>query len=1216
MEPHAPSYLPRSADEQLFASLMKGEYVFLLDSRQKGKSSMIARTIVQLKEQGVSTVKLDLQRIGANVTAEQWYAGLMVGMGQELGVVDELIAYWDSRKSMGPLARWLGAIADVVLARCPGKIVVFIDEVDFVRALDFSTDEFFAGIRDCFNRRSEMSGFERLTFCLVGVATPGQLIRNVDITPFNIGTKIELTDFTLDETARFGQILSLDGRNGANLMKRVHYWVNGHPYLTQLLCSRIAENPAIASSNVVDQLVKETFFAPEARHTEPNLAAVEQRILDPDVPGLSIEERKTQVLDLYGRLLRGKGVAVAEENPVIASLKLAGVGHQIQGELRVRNRVYQSVFNEGWRQQSLPNAELRRQRGAARLAMLRTAAVAGIVVIAVSSAAIGILRISRDRGKALAMLGQRTQDLSKVSSDRKVALTDLEKRNEELKRISKEREDALSALGKSNESLSKTADARKRVVDELERQSSALKQRNEELARVSKERELALVALGTRSKELERKNYSGIMSSIHLALQQDRFNRVAELVEQSKRSPLRGWEWGHASMIVNSQETEFQVPESSVFERQPDESIHVVTPDSIYELTANGLRFKRKLAGPQLIPLYRRGNIRIARNPITRNVVFRDANSDKIIPAETGIGRGLHFDPESRALLVALPFEGGRPGIELRPMDGKKPTVVFETPPSHAAIANFLKDGDIMSLHFGGVVVRWDPSGRIKWQKQDPYFVGFSGPPGFSFSRDGELMCFFDAQYRVLEIRRASDLTFVAKTSGPPVRASTCTFSPDGSKLIVGSYDGAVRVYDARSGALLRTFAGHAAKIRSAFLIGNGDNRFASVDDNNRLRVWSFDSPMPIQTYQEHKDQVLEALLIDRGNVLLSLSHYGLSDQTVVARDLRTGIVSKRPKDFVGLFCSESNVFVFLADGKLEKLTPKNLKVESSIQVFNDAYGVWCCTTDQSLVVLGSGLERGEAASRDYAILDTRSMQVRSRLTLDWPRGGSTPRFTLDRAAKTMLATMSFRANRLAKLHGLAYLISFPEGRVLKKFELDFPFDTSHISPNGRQLVIGAVESGGWTRPQILDIGTLKVVGSLPPVRSTLRGFGLDPTRKILAGLVSDGPAYLWDLETKKLIATLSPGTGIEGISFSPDGSRVVTSGPNRTNIVWNSRTGEEVFALRYEPTRVNDQLGGLPADTPVFTSDGRKIVMGCTDGAVRIFDSLPWKDQPKAARK
>ena len=35
-----------------------------------------------------------------------------------------------------------------------GQVVIFVDEIDAVRSLPFSTDEFFAGIREFYNRRT------------------------------------------------------------------------------------------------------------------------------------------------------------------------------------------------------------------------------------------------------------------------------------------------------------------------------------------------------------------------------------------------------------------------------------------------------------------------------------------------------------------------------------------------------------------------------------------------------------------------------------------------------------------------------------------------------------------------------------------------------------------------------------------------------------------------------------------------------------------------------------------------------------------------------------------------------------------------------------------------------------------------------------------------------------------------------------------------------
>ncbi|MHC5722130.1 MAG: AAA-like domain-containing protein, partial [Nostoc sp.] len=87
----------------------------------------------------------------------------------------------------------------VLLKTITEKIVIFIDEIDSVLSLSFNLDDFFAVIRDCYNRRASDSDYNRLTFALIGVSTPSDLIQDKRRTPFNIGRAIDLTGFRLDE---------------------------------------------------------------------------------------------------------------------------------------------------------------------------------------------------------------------------------------------------------------------------------------------------------------------------------------------------------------------------------------------------------------------------------------------------------------------------------------------------------------------------------------------------------------------------------------------------------------------------------------------------------------------------------------------------------------------------------------------------------------------------------------------------------------------------------------------------------------------------------------------------------------------------------------------------------------------------------------------------------------------------------------------------------
>src|SRR5436190_24156989 len=80
----APSYVERQADKDLLEGLLHGEFCYVLTSRQMGKSSLMVRTAIKLREQGNQVVVLDLTAIGQNLTPEQWYDGLIVRMGRQL----------------------------------------------------------------------------------------------------------------------------------------------------------------------------------------------------------------------------------------------------------------------------------------------------------------------------------------------------------------------------------------------------------------------------------------------------------------------------------------------------------------------------------------------------------------------------------------------------------------------------------------------------------------------------------------------------------------------------------------------------------------------------------------------------------------------------------------------------------------------------------------------------------------------------------------------------------------------------------------------------------------------------------------------------------------------------------------------------------------------------------------------------------------------------
>jgi len=376
----AACYVVRQADRELLAGLRQGKFCYVLTSRQMGKSSLMVRTAATLREGGFGVVILDLTAIGQNLSADQWYRGLLGQMGDQLELEEELIEFWRDNKELGAMQRWMRAIREVVLPCYSGPVVIFIDEIDAVLSLPFSTDEFFAAIREFYNHRTEDEELERLTFCLLGVATPSDLIHDTRTTPFNIGQRIELRDFTEAEALYLAHGLKQEEKSSAALLKRIHHWTNGHPYLTQRLYLSVAEatpQSSIRNPHSADRLCEELFFSPRAQERDDNLLFVRERMLhsEVDLPSL---------LHLYEQVHRGKPVRDDEANPVVSVLRLSGIARVEAGRLRERNRIYARVFDREWIKTNMPDAEARRQRAAFRRGALRATAVAAVVIAAMA----------------------------------------------------------------------------------------------------------------------------------------------------------------------------------------------------------------------------------------------------------------------------------------------------------------------------------------------------------------------------------------------------------------------------------------------------------------------------------------------------------------------------------------------------------------------------------------------------------------------------------------------------------------------------------------------------------------------------------------------------------------------------------------------------------------------------------------------------------------
>ncbi|MCB0168266.1 MAG: AAA-like domain-containing protein, partial [Anaerolineae bacterium] len=287
--------------------------------------------------------------------ADRWYFSLITDLADQLKLELDIEAWWQQMPNKSTATQKFNLfLRRIVLEKIKHPIVIFVDEIDMTLGLNF-TDDFFAVIRTIYNDRVQERPYRRLTFVLLGVATPDELIKDNTRTPFNIGMEIPLNDFTEDECLPFRQALqTVYPEQGDHYFDQIYSWTRGHPYLTQKLCEAVLKRRALQADGVypslVSDLVRELFLAAESR-AESNLQFVQSRVVS--------DSYAQEMLRTYKRILRpGSPVSDDKQSLPITRLKLYGLILAKHGQLEVRNKLYAQAFDAAWADEILKSLGL------------------------------------------------------------------------------------------------------------------------------------------------------------------------------------------------------------------------------------------------------------------------------------------------------------------------------------------------------------------------------------------------------------------------------------------------------------------------------------------------------------------------------------------------------------------------------------------------------------------------------------------------------------------------------------------------------------------------------------------------------------------------------------------------------------------------------------------------------------------------------------------